>query len=222
MLIFSEQENRAFEQVEDKMPRNAANAPNRRVIALLFRPGTRVDSDKWPCPRAKEGTAGCRKRFWSDGESRRTRRLPAADREYKQFRDTFACRFYDRIANNSPCDQHMPFTRYPVYFTVWVETLPVWDAPDAAATQMGQLARGTLVRVVAEKHSEDSFFIRFERTDEDVVTYYDAPRPSPKVEWICVSKDGERLAFWSNVHGAPLSSFTGRDLDARVSTFLDV
>lgn len=105
VLIFSAKENKDFDQSTDKTPRNAANGPNRRVMALLFRPGSRIDPSRWPCPRANEGTSGCRKRFFSDGEDRRSRRLPDQDREYEQTRDTFACRFYDRISNNSPCDR---------------------------------------------------------------------------------------------------------------------
>lgn len=107
-LIFSETKNAAFEQAEDKTTRNEANAINRRVIVLLFRPGAVVIPAKWPCPRAKESSAGCRKRFWSDGEKRRSARLPDKDRQYEETKDTFACRFYDRAANTSPCEGVLP------------------------------------------------------------------------------------------------------------------
>ena len=73
-------------------------------MVLLFRPGSRVKPEKWACPRAKESDVGCRKRFWSDGELRRSNRLPEDRREFKQTKDTFACRFYQRLANNSPCE----------------------------------------------------------------------------------------------------------------------
>lgn len=72
MLIFSQAEEDAFSQAKDKSDRNTENAKNRRVMVLLFRKGTRVTPSKWPCPRAKEEAAGCRKRFWSDGEDRRS------------------------------------------------------------------------------------------------------------------------------------------------------
>src|SRR5262249_24148028 len=47
-LIFSEKRNADFEKATDKTARNDANAPNRRVMALLFRPGSRVMPDRWP------------------------------------------------------------------------------------------------------------------------------------------------------------------------------
>ncbi len=104
-LIFSSKRNAGFEQDQDKTARNAANAPNRRVMALLFRPGSRIDPAKWPCPRAKEGVSGCVKRLFSDGENRRGIRLPDKDRKFKDTQDTFACRFYQRLVTNSPCER---------------------------------------------------------------------------------------------------------------------
>lgn len=108
MLIFSEQRNQAFEQAEDKSARNAANGANRRVMALLFRPESRVNPAKWPCPRATEGVAACTKRLFSDGEKRRSTRLPGQDRKFGDAQDTFACRFYQRLTTNSPCEQNIP------------------------------------------------------------------------------------------------------------------
>jgi len=102
VLIFSTEEQKKFDQDKDKTARNAANAPNRRVMVLIFRKGSRVDPSKWPCPRANEGVAGCKKRFWSDGEKRRTPHEQR--REYEQTKDTFACRFYDRLSHVSPCE----------------------------------------------------------------------------------------------------------------------
>ena len=89
-------------QTLPKPKRDAENTPNRRVVTFLYRPGARVDAARWPCPRVGEGVAGCKKRLWSDGEARRT---PGEERrEYKLTRDTFACRFYDRLAKRSPCE----------------------------------------------------------------------------------------------------------------------
>jgi hypothetical protein len=104
-LIFSKQEERKFAQQQDKTERNAANAPNRRVMALLFRKGSVVDPAKWPCPRASEGVAGCRKRFFSDGDHRRSKQFPDLERKAEVNKDTFACRFYDRLTTHSPCAQ---------------------------------------------------------------------------------------------------------------------
>jgi hypothetical protein len=109
VLIFSENRQAEFEDANNKAARNLANAPNRRVVVLLFRVGSKIDPIKWPCPRSKEGKAGCIKRFWSDGERRRSARLLSKDREYFKTRDTFGCRFYDRMCNSSPCENHSSF-----------------------------------------------------------------------------------------------------------------
>jgi hypothetical protein len=102
VLLFSTSEDAEFQADSDKTRRNSENEPNRRVMILLFRPGLKVDPGAWPCPRAKEGTAQCRKRFFSDGEDRR--RFKEDRRLYEKTHDTFACRFYDRLARKSPCE----------------------------------------------------------------------------------------------------------------------
>lgn len=102
VLLFSKAQKAEFDQAQDKTDRNAANKPNRRVMIFLFREGLKVLPSKWPCPRAKDGIDGCKKRFFSDGEKRRTN--TAEEREYKATKDTFACRFYDRFAHESPCE----------------------------------------------------------------------------------------------------------------------
>lgn len=89
--------------------RNSENAINRRVIVFMFRPGTTINTAKWPCPTALDGTAACRKRFFAppnDGEQRRA--AGAERREFAATQDTFACRFYDRIARLSPCELPVP------------------------------------------------------------------------------------------------------------------
>ena len=65
---------------------------------------------QWPCPSATGDKSGCIKRFWSDGQTRRSTRLPDTDREYSETKDTFACRFYDRLMNDSPCYHGNPCT----------------------------------------------------------------------------------------------------------------
>jgi hypothetical protein len=103
-VLFSKEEETEFAREDNKEERDAANAPNRRVIVLLFRPGSQVDPARWPCPRASEGVAGCKKRFWSDGDTRRSTHLAGERREFKTTKDTHACRFYDRLAGGSPCE----------------------------------------------------------------------------------------------------------------------
>jgi hypothetical protein len=105
LLIFSQKKENQFKQDQSSTAtRNAANAPNRRVVVLLFHVGSKIDPTKWPCPRASEGIAACVKRFWSDGEARRSTRLPVADRKFEATADTFGCRFYQRITSSSPCE----------------------------------------------------------------------------------------------------------------------
>jgi outer membrane protein OmpA-like peptidoglycan-associated protein len=102
VLMFSKDENVELNKPGKKADRDAENAPNRRVMILLFRPGSRVAPARWPCPRVKEGIAGCKRRFFSDASVRR--QFQAAHREFPDTHDTFACRFYQRISENSPCE----------------------------------------------------------------------------------------------------------------------
>jgi hypothetical protein len=115
VLIFSTQRNNEFEKNEDKTTRNDANGINRRVIVLLFQKGSKVTTTSWPCPRATEGVAGCRARFWSDGDKRRTSRLPEKDRKFDDTKDTFACRFYQRLLTNSPCESELKVVKIRLF-----------------------------------------------------------------------------------------------------------
>lgn len=75
--------------------RDFINAANRRVTLFFLAPGVEIKPDEWPCPRAGEGPADCRKRFWSDGDARLS---PGAQpRRQRDSHDTYACRFYERI-----------------------------------------------------------------------------------------------------------------------------
>jgi peptidoglycan hydrolase-like protein with peptidoglycan-binding domain len=119
VLMFSKEENKEYSKTENKTKRDAENAPNRRVLIFMFYPGSQVSPGDWPCPNAKEGVAGCKKRFWSDAKTRRT--FQEQRREYHDTQDTFACRFYDRMGLNSPCENTLLvytsidlfFQRYP-------------------------------------------------------------------------------------------------------------
>ena len=97
LVMFSAAEQKDFQSPSRKDARDTAGEPNRRVVVYFFPSGTVVDPAKWPCPRALEGTAGCRKRFWSDAAQRRA--FQVRRRTVDTDTDTFACRFYDRLAN---------------------------------------------------------------------------------------------------------------------------
>lgn len=102
VLMFSLAEKTEYDKPANKDARNADNAPNRRVVIYLFRPGTQIDLARWPCPRYNESGAGCQKRFWSDAAQRRS--FQEKRREYRYTHDTFACRTYDRFSSRSPCE----------------------------------------------------------------------------------------------------------------------
>jgi len=102
VLVFSTEEDKEFHKPEAREQRNTENLPNRRVTIFVFAKAERVDVIQWPCPRWNEGPAGCEKRFFSNGQQRRN---PQQSRRlYENTQDTFACRFYDRLANTSPCE----------------------------------------------------------------------------------------------------------------------
>ena len=101
ILVFSKAEGKALESNRDE--RNRENAPNRRVLMLLFPPGFHVEAASWPCPRTKEPSSGCRPHFWPDGDQRRAQQ--DLRREYEIDHDTFACALYDGMARRSPCER---------------------------------------------------------------------------------------------------------------------
>ena len=105
VLVFSQKESDQYANDTDHTTRDEQNAPNRRVMVLLFRPGTSIDASKWPCPRAKESYSGCVKRFWSNGNDRRFTQLANDRRLFESTADTFACRFYQRLTDASPCEK---------------------------------------------------------------------------------------------------------------------
>jgi hypothetical protein len=107
LLVFSQDEEDSFASADQDPEvydaRNLANAANRRVMVLIFKKGTKIDPNKWPCPSAAGDKSGCMKRFWADGQARRTTRRQDRDRKYSETKDTFACNFYDRLMKTSPC-----------------------------------------------------------------------------------------------------------------------
>jgi hypothetical protein len=111
VLILSQAKQNRFERTGDKEGRNAANEPNRRVLAFLFKPGTRIVPQKWPCPSVKEKSpeTTCKTRLWKDSDKRlapdpNPNEQTAQDRAFKKTADTFGCRFYHGFAQNSPCE----------------------------------------------------------------------------------------------------------------------
>src|SRR5438067_1337294 len=86
-----------------------------RATLLPIRPGSRITPLRWPCPTVQEGVAGCKKRFWSDGEKRRSTHLPDKQRLFEDSADLFACRFYHRLSTGSPCEGVLPIFRVRLF-----------------------------------------------------------------------------------------------------------
>jgi hypothetical protein len=102
VLRFSSADEQALSAPGRKDERNRRNASNRRVLVFLWPPGLKVDPAGWPCPRVKESSAGCKAQFWPDGDARRN--PTERQREYAKDHNTFACRWYDGMARESPCE----------------------------------------------------------------------------------------------------------------------
>jgi Putative peptidoglycan binding domain len=116
LRVFSTSEAADFAAATDKSERNQENAPNRRVVTLLFAPGRKVNPSFWPCPRAKEGVADCKKRLFPDEAVRRNPQ--EAHREFEDTGDTFGCRFYQIISDDSPCERVKPLPPPPILLGV--------------------------------------------------------------------------------------------------------
>ncbi|HEY6946596.1 MAG TPA: hypothetical protein VI431_15765 [Candidatus Acidoferrum sp.] len=112
VLLFSSEDEarfkRAFADHDETIlrgERDRRNAVNRRLLILIFPKGSQVLPAKWPCPTFKEGSTACKKRFFSDGDTRRSTHLSGADKKFEPTHDTCACRFFQRISNGSPCER---------------------------------------------------------------------------------------------------------------------
>jgi hypothetical protein len=181
LIIFSQQKEDSFAGADNPSSaayaaRNLANAPNRRVMVLIFTKGSKVDPAKWPCPSASDGYSGCVKRFWSDGQTRRTTRLPDQDRTFDNTHDTFACRFYQRLVNASPCeDSRVLNFMYGLQMTAY---LP-WSnsAQLRVFTQDG--SRGQLFRMSDGQPAGDYLYFTFP--------------VKPGIQYACEIRDGEIL-----------------------------
>ncbi len=174
---------------ESKEARHAANAPNRRVIIFLFRPGTQVDAAHWPCPTAAEGIQGCVDRFWSDGKERRgthfvdhRRRFgghvpvskavlnpanPDLAKRMARAETTFGCRFYHGIAVGSACERDLK---------VWLVRLTVYAKPNdnvkrnqADANRVTRVPLAQARYVVTAGETLDAAVVRGTTTDDGVL-----------------------------------------------------
>lgn len=112
LMVFSRDEKAFFDREENKDARNSENQVNRRTMLLLYPPETRIDPAKWPCPTVKEGISGCQKRFFANAKDRRSnleaRREHKDEKKQPDMIGTYACRFYDRQASDSPCERGEP------------------------------------------------------------------------------------------------------------------
>ena len=120
LLLLSKDENKSLSKTKWRL----LNQPNRRVVLFLFSATRKIDPSQWPCPLATEGTAGCRKRFFSDAEKRRA---PGGERrEFGKTQDTYACRFYQFFAESSPCERLMHYVKIRLFDHFGK---PVYNAP---------------------------------------------------------------------------------------------
>jgi hypothetical protein len=112
LMIFSRDEHAFFERPENKDARDQENQVNRRTMILFYPPETRIDPAKWPCPTVKEGIGGCQKRFFANAKLRQSnledRREHKDEKKQPDMVGTYACRFYDRQASDSPCERGEP------------------------------------------------------------------------------------------------------------------
>lgn len=147
IIMFSRAENEKFQKATNKSDRDVQNAPNRRALVYLFKAGATIDISKWPCPRAKEGVDACKKRFFSDAAERR--KFQEKPREYKDTRDTFACRFYDRIAHDSPCERRLRLLQIRLFDA---SGAPMAGAPFLAVTGAREVRGTTTLQGDARVH----------------------------------------------------------------------
>lgn len=177
ILILSETQNKQVDDGKDKhATRNLLNAPNRRVVLYFFPPGLEIDLHKWPCPLASEGPSKCHKRFWSDHKTR-LKVDPDFPRSYGPIpnldpsmqidasRDTFACRFYDRLARRSPCEAG--FREWIVQF-VFPGNTPLDDRTRVAGIQFEATTSGGKTKGVTDVNGTARIRMRSKQEVVDV------------------------------------------------------
>ena len=164
LLLFSTEDETRFKTAFDKhdhqtlaTDRDPENILNRRVMILVFRKGSQVLPARWPCPTVNEGTAGCIKRLFSDGDSRRSQHPAGVPRKFEETSDTFACRFYQRISDGTPCDS---------------VTLPRPDPCKIVMADGGKIkiSASELLGVLADSYSWSTASSNIKLTDSDTPT----------------------------------------------------
>lgn len=176
--------------------RDPGNSHNRRVMILVFRKGSQVLPAKWPCPTYKEGPAGCKKRFFVDGDTRRSTHASGDERKFDDTHDTYACRFYQRISDNSPCEAIIPRVPPTIEFVFGKANKLSADENDAATT---------FVRMGLWDHAFDSTGTVLNKLDEkdnfagaDTRRFYIRVRDTAAsnrvtVKWRTLKQDGKDL-----------------------------
>ena len=200
LLLNNTEENKTDPNDPKHLQRNADNSVNRRVVIFFFQPGTVVDPAVWPCPAAPRTQAGsgaakaaCKKRFWADSDQRikpldgpdpnadpNSARGKDGNRAFKETLDTWACRFYQRIAGWSPCEGGQK-TKY------WVIRLlhPNDDGPPPEGKPVanrGFEASGSGGRKVAGQTDENGVLRVRVHDDTEDFTVKIAAGPDPNTE----------------------------------------
>jgi len=160
--------------------RNLENGVNRRVLILFFRPGTVANGDQWPCPRASESAAGCTKRLWSDADTRRLK--GGTRRTFADTEDTFACRFYHRLTESSPCEVSAAKLMFVEIFLDLPDTAEGMDDKFQLVSGDGEYDR-TLMRENAAAREATQFVLIFSNViSGQNYALYHYPSPGVKVE----------------------------------------
>lgn len=203
IMRFSKTEEAEFNKPANRQARNEENAINRRVMVLFFKPGTTMPLTAWPCPRTVEGIQGCRNRFFASGDKNRS--AQATRRTFSKTENTFACRFYHRLVEISPCEGILP---PPVPVLDGVSPI-IFFKEAAASTEVG-----VAVRVVVVEKPHTSLAI----DDVDVELTTDVPfdgtgtftvSPAGKLNFF---RAGTKILF----NGTD-NVFTGAELTSRLS-----
>ena len=212
-MMFSAEENTRLSQAANQAERNSENTVNRRVMALLFRAGTQFNIEQWPCPRASEGTAGCFKRFWSDAATRR--QFQAKRRTNVTDRNTFACRFYDRMVGTSPCEgPSVPIDNLKLRVflklvfldpegkqTPFPKDVPV-TVLNPAGDQAEKTNAGGLL-VFDFDRAKGFFTLAFEHPDHYIAVATDATQNAEKCRWLAAADVDTAVKDHYNVFKLP-------------------
>ena len=166
-----------------KAERDRLDLPDRRVLIYLFDAVIQLNPALWPCPRASEASTGCRARFFLDGD---LRRAPGAERkEHRSPADhTFACRFYSRIAQRSPCERLLDSFRVRLFDN---EAVPLPFAPwcliDSKRTRVGRADSGAFLTFLAAQ-PPGTALLKWSRPPKGAGAGADTARPKPTMSSI--------------------------------------